>query len=49
MKRCVLMFGILLLVVIVASILEHKNSQEVPSNKIAMDQNQPSQIMLPSN
>ncbi|WP_161598207.1 hypothetical protein [Maribacter flavus] len=39
MKRCLLMFGILLVVVIVASILEHKNSGEVLNEKLAIGQN----------
>lgn len=39
------MFGILLVVVIVASILEHKNSEEVLDEKLAMGQNVPTAIV----
>lgn len=39
------MFGILLVVVIVASILEHKNSEAVLDEKLAMGQNAPKTIV----
>ena len=45
MKRCLLMFGILLVVVIVASVLEHKNSEAVLDQKLAMGQNVPKTIV----
>lgn len=43
------MFGILLVVVIVASILEHKNSEKVLDEKLAMGQDQPKVIVSPNN
>ena len=45
MKRCLLMFGILLVVVIVESILEHKNSEALLDEKLAMGQNAPKTIV----
>lgn len=49
MKRCLLMFGILLVVVIVASILEHKSSENAIPEKLAMGQNEPKTMVVPNN
>ncbi|WP_158657106.1 hypothetical protein [Maribacter cobaltidurans] len=48
MKRCLLMFGILLVVVIVASILEHKTNDEALNKKLAMGNNEPSMTIIPN-
>lgn len=49
MKRCLLMFGILLIVVIVASILEQKNSEQILNENLAMGQNEPKIVINPNN
>lgn len=49
MKKCLLMFGILLIVVIMASILERKNSEDVLDEKLAMGQNEPKTILNSNN
>ena len=42
------MFGILLVVVIVASILEHKTTNEVLNEKLAMGNNEPNMTIIPN-
>lgn len=37
MKKCLIMFGILLVVVIVACIMEHKTANEVLNDNLAME------------
>ncbi len=49
MKKCLLMFGILLIVVIMASLLERKNNKEVLDEKLAMGQNEPKTIINSNN